>query len=128
MPPSKRRVDSEGVQHRGRVTVRRDTSIPRRGEPSSAGRPRSDSRAPQATPTNRYTPPEKHFRFRPTWHKIVGTIVLVLGLGLIVANEVMLLERSATLLPGGHREVYLLLGVIIAGTSLWWFGWFDRND
>jgi len=30
------------------------------------------------------------------------------------------------LLPGGHSPLYLLLGLAIMTSSLWWFGWFDR--
>jgi hypothetical protein len=30
-------------------------------------------------------------------------------------------------LPGGHNEFYLLIGMAAAGYSTWWFGWFDRK-
>jgi hypothetical protein len=66
-------------------------------------------------------------RYRPEWHKIVGALILVLGLAVIVLNDVMLLGASRSLLPGGHNELYLILGVVIAGYSTWWFGWFDRE-
>jgi hypothetical protein len=29
------------------------------------------------------------------------------------------------LLPGGHSPFYFVLGIAFAGSSLWWFGWFD---
>jgi hypothetical protein len=44
-----------------------------------------------------------------------------------VTNDVMLFGASTTLLPGGHNELYLVLGITVAGSSLWWFGWMDRN-
>jgi len=130
MPANKRRVDPQGVQHRGRVTLHRDASTPQATEPTPVGRSLAKQPTPRAAPaeSSRYTPPVKHFRFRPTWHRVIGVVVLLLGVAVIALNEVMLLQRSETLLPGGHNELYLLLGVIVAGSSLWWFGWFDRED
>jgi len=53
---------------------------------------------------------------------------LVVGVLVIVANDAMLLGGvPTTLLPGGHSEGYLFLGVVLAAASTWWFGWFDRT-
>ena len=66
-------------------------------------------------------------RFRPELHKLIGAVILVIGIAIVIVNDIVLLGASATLLPGGHTELYLMLGVVIAGYSTWWFGWFDRE-
>ena len=129
MPPNKRRTKPGNVEHHGRITTHRDdATLPRATPPSpmSAATRRSTERdAPAAS--SRYTPPRKSVRYRPDWHKIVGALILVLGIAVIVLNDVMLLGASRSLLPGGHNELYLILGIVIAGYSTWWFGWFDRE-
>lgn len=84
---------------------------------------------PRPTPakSSRYTPPMRSIRWRSGWHKTVGATILILGVAVAVLNDVMLLGASTTLLPGGHSELYLVLGIVIAGYSTWWFGWFDRE-
>lgn len=67
------------------------------------------------------------FRFRPGWHRAVGWISLAAGIAIIAANDLMLLA-DATFLPGGHSELYLMAGIGVAATSLWWFGWMDRQE
>lgn len=47
---------------------------------------------------------------------------------MLVLNDLVLLGCPGVWLPGGHSELYLLLGVAIAGYSTWWFGWFDRES
>lgn len=128
MPPSKRRTKASDIEHRGRVTVSRDpTAVPRASPSMPSGRANRPERGP-ATPaaSSRYTPPLKSVRWRPGWHKSIGALVLIVGLIVVILNEVML-GNSITLLPGGHSELYLVLGVVIAGYSTWWFGWFDRE-
>lgn len=39
----------------------------------------------------------------------------------------MLMGEDVTLLPGGHSELYLLLGIAVAGSSTWFLGLFDRG-
>lgn len=63
---------------------------------------------------------------RPLWHRLVGWTTLILGVIVIVLNDLMRLA-DVRLLPGGHSEFYLLAGLLIAGQSLWWFGWWDRS-
>lgn len=62
---------------------------------------------------------------RPLWHRLVGWATLTLGVTVIVLNDLMRLA-DVRLLPGGHSELYLLAGLLIAGQSVWWFGWWDR--
>ena len=57
----------------------------------------------------------------------MGAGLLILGVGLLVMNDLMMLQPSLVLLPGGHTELYLLAAVLIAGFSTWFFGWFDRT-
>lgn len=128
MPPKKRKTSGHGVQHLGRVTVHHNDTFPRAADPPPLGQRRhrtDDLEVPGASA--RYTPPIKHVRFRPGWHRVVGAVTVLLGVGVAVANDAMLLGAPATMLPGGHNELYLLLGVVIAGSSLWWFGWMDRE-
>lgn len=127
MSPNKRRVTPGHVEHHGRVSRPRDDTLPRRVTPPTPSR--RSSHAPERdapAASSRYTPKIKSVRFRPGWHKAVGLGFLVLGIAIAVLNEVML-GTSTTLLPGGHMEVYLVLGLVIAGYSTWWFGWFDRE-
>ena len=95
----------------------------------SRARARNEARGfaagqPQAPPPSaRYTPPAWRL-YRPRAHKVVGIALLLLGLAIVVINYVDL--GGAHILPGGHQEGYFFLGLLIAGTSTWWFGWFDR--
>lgn len=133
MPPNKRRGKPGDPEHHGRVTSRAGAPLPR----SSGSQAPFDDRTarnrraePLPSPSARYTPPVRSVRsvrFRPRGHKVVGAVVLVAGIAIAVLNDVMLLGASSTLLPGGHSELYLVLGVAVAGFSTWWFGWFDRE-
>ncbi len=127
--PSKRRPKPDDLEHHGRVTRHReDTPFPRAAAPSPSSAPKRRT-TEKATPaaSSRYTPPLKSVRFRPEWHKLIGAVILVIGIAIVILNDIVLLGASATLLPGGHTELYLVLGVVIAGYSTWWFGWFDRE-
>jgi hypothetical protein len=131
MPTSKRRTKGGRPVHDGRVT-RRDVTLPIPRPPArdpvdaliEAGRD-APTRSPASS--SRYTPPPSPFRFRPSWHKVLGFALLVAGVALAVVNDVMMLQPSITLLPGGHNELYLFLGIAVAAYSTWWFGWFDRQ-
>lgn len=131
MPTSKRKTKGGRPVHDGRVTRRDVTpSLPRppaRDAVEALIEADRRSPTPLPAPSRRYTPPPKSFRFRPTWHKALGFGLLVAGLALAVVNDVMLLQPSTTLLPGGHNELYLIVGIAVAGYSTWWFGWFDRQ-
>lgn len=128
MTPHKRRVRPGDVEHQGRVTVPRGSvplPLPTRPSTTSARRRTgAEPAAPEAS--NRYTPPIKSVRFRPGWHKALGAGLVVIGAAVAVLNDVMLLQQ-VTLLPGGHNEFYLILGLCVVGYSTWWFGWFDRE-
>ncbi len=130
MPPPKRRSKPGDIEHHGRVTVSRgatDSQLTARAEPSLEDRAKRYERGPASpAPSSRYTPPIKSVRLRPGWHKTVGGLLLALGVAIAIVNDVMLLGPSTNLLPGGHNEAYLFLGVGIAGYSTRWFGWFDR--
>ena len=72
----------------------------------------------------RYTPPSGGVRIRPTWHKVVGAVFVFLGIVLIALNYGE--DENIGVLPGGHSPLYMMAGLIIAASSLWWFGAFDR--
>jgi len=63
-------------------------------------------------------------RGRPLWHRGAGFLTAVAGVGLIIFNYAE--ELGSRVLPGGHQEAYFALGMVIALTSSWWFGLFDR--
>ena len=48
------------------------------------------------------------------------------GIGIIIANDAMFFVEG-TLLPGGHNELYLFLGLAVAGAFTWFLGLFDRG-
>jgi hypothetical protein len=80
----------------------------------------------EPTASSRYTPKIKaRGPFRPTWHKVVGTLLIVLGVGIFVINDLAWFDID--LIPGGHNELWAMLGIVTAATSTWWFGWFDRT-
>ena len=94
----------------------------RRQRKREAGAP-PVAKAPAAS--GRYTPPVTQFRIRPGWHRVVGVAELVIGVAIVVINYVDYADLR--ILPGGHNELYFLLGMFIAGGAMWWFGWFDRK-
>lgn len=65
-------------------------------------------------------------RYRPGWHRLLAVALLVVGVALAVTNDMELIGGPHPPLPGGHSEGYLLLAGVIAATSMWWFGLFDR--
>jgi hypothetical protein len=65
-------------------------------------------------------------RYRQRWHRWIGLLTTATGLLIIVLNLLTQFMRTR-LLPGGHSPFYLILGVVVACSSLWWFGWFDRQ-
>ena len=81
--------------------------------------------APEAS--SRYTPKQPTYRLRPGWHRWAGWVGVALGVVVAASNDVMLMTGHLTLLPGGHSELYLLLGVAIAAASSWFLGLFDRG-
>ena len=78
--------------------------------------------AARVEPTRSAAPP-KH-KIRPGWHKPLGWTVVALGVFVIIGNDVAYVAKS--IFPGGHSEVYLLLGLIIAGLGSVFLGLFDR--
>lgn len=80
----------------------------------------------QPTASSRFTPKIKaRGPFRPMWHKIVGALLIVAGLGIFVLNDLAWFDIN--LIPGGHSELWAMAAFGTASTSTWWFGWFDRT-
>ena len=101
-----------------------------RPRPAPAKRPigsaTAQARAPASTPA-RVTAAKPVKRFRPPSHLVVGIVLLAAGVAVAAVNDAMLLGGVPTwLLPGGHNEGYLVLGLGLAAWSTWWFGWYDR--
>ena len=57
------------------------------------------------------------------WHKIGGGVLVIFGVVLIFVNFAE--DENLGVLPGGHSPLYMVAGLIIAASSLWWFGAFD---
>lgn len=77
---------------------------------------------PRVEPSGRYTPPKRFtYIFRPVWHKVIGAMVLAVGISLFVSCETDIGNIHAY---GGH--IWYLVGLAIAGSSAWWFGAFDQ--
>ena len=77
-------------------------------------------------PSARYTPPKPNYRLRPGWHRIVGWLGVALGVLIAALNDGMFFTE-AHLLPFGHSELYLMLAFLVAGSSTWFLGLFDRG-
>ena len=104
----------------GRVTPK-GTQPPRRSQPTAGG----GHAAPEASA--RYTPPTPQFRLRPRLHRLAGWLGVALGIAIAAVNDLMLMGDDLTLLPGGHNEIYLILGMAVAASSTWFLGLFDRG-
>lgn len=92
----------------------------KRRTPRKRKGPTARKRPPEEIPSARYTPPERKRppRFRPWWHRAVGGVQAIVGATMVIGNY-------AALLPGGHKEAYFVVGMILAVASTWWFGAFD---
>lgn len=89
-------------------------------------RQRGGSSSDASASSGRYTPPiASSVRIRGTRDKVIGSLLLVLGVAIVVINYVD--YGGLRLLPGGHQEFYFFIGIAIAATSTWWFGAFDRS-
>lgn len=89
--------------------------------------PRRSIGPPPAEPSSRYTPPIPKARFRPRWHRLIGWAGVAVGVLLAVLNDAMLFGGDIRLLPFGHQELYLVLALLIAASSTWFLGVFDRE-
>ena len=63
---------------------------------------------------------------RPTSHRWIGIAVILTGLTIALLNDAMLFT-DVTLLPFGHREFWLLTGIIVAASGTWFLGLFDPS-
>ena len=89
---------------------------------TGAGDPAADLKA-----LSRYSPNRTDTTIRPGWHRIAGGFGVVLALVIVTPNDAMRLGQNLKLLPFGHSEFYLVLGIIVAGSSTWLLGLFDRR-
>lgn len=51
----------------------------------------------------------------------------MLGVVIVVVNDIELVTKDLSIMPGGHSELYLLLGVAVAVAGAWFLGAFDRG-
>lgn len=94
---------------------------PARTETARSGRTQPEE-------STRYTPASaSDVTVRPNWHRVVGWLGVAIGILIAILNDGMLIVEDVTLLPFGHSELYLLLGVLVAGWSTKFLGLFDRE-
>ena len=111
-------------RQQGRVTASKRAQQSAGAKDAPAPAPAESSRP---APSGRYTPATPAFRMRPRWHKFAGLFGVFLGVLIIVLNDAMFMVDT-TLLPFGHNELYLMLGLVVAVASSWFLGLFDRGD
>ena len=87
----------------------------------------SSNAGPDLEALARYSANRSGLVIRPGWHRIAGWLGIGLGLIIMTLNDAMRLGDDLRLLPYGHTEVYLLLGIAVAGASTWFLGMFDRQ-
>ena len=89
--------------------------------------PKSRSKRNPRRPPQVQRPPRSGLSFRagmrPPWHRAVGWSLIGIGVVIIVVNDLAFADIE--LMPGGHSELYLLLGLLVAGVGSWWTGLFD---
>lgn len=112
------RVTPGGTQPAPAGQHRRSPSVPRPLPPMGRD-------APQAS--TRYSPPANDYTVRPRWHRVAGWIGVGIGTLIAILNDAMLLGEDLVFLPFGHSELYLVLGVLVAGWSTRFLGLFDRD-
>lgn len=88
--------------------------------PSKQQRLRQRGEPPPVAPGNR----RPQLRIRPVWHRPAGIVLAALGAILIVVNYAEHMDIGW--IPGGHKEAYFALGLIIAATGAWFLAAFDR--
>lgn len=117
------RVTPKGTTPESRVRADRTRrSAPIKGD--TVGR----ADGPEPLSSSRYTPPDQiDLTVRPQWHRVAGWLGVACGLLIVILNDGMLLTEDMTLLPFGHSELYLILGVLVAGWSTRFLGLFDRE-
>ncbi len=98
---------------RNRKRERQGGAVGDRASAGATGRPAS----------SRHTPPRPPPRFRPGWHRVLGWLIVVFGVGVAVVNDLEFV--GVGLMPGGHNELYLILAIAIAGGGTWFLGLFD---
>jgi len=90
-------------------------------KPTRAGRPGGRTTSPVPA-SSRYTARTRPApRFRPEWHKAVGAAAIVAGFALFFVCR---FNGWGIHNYGGH--VWYLVGIVLAASSTWWFGAFDR--
>lgn len=101
---------------------------PPKGKPRpQPGEQVTDAKRVAPQPSARFTPATQTYRVRPKWHRVAGWGGVLFGILLAAVNDLMLMGEDVRLLPGGHSELYLMLGISVAGGATWFLGLFDRG-
>lgn len=91
-------------------------------------KPRTPSAAAARRSSGRYTAPAgENVRHRPTWHRTLGWLLVLVGLALAALNGLMYMGDDLTLLPGGFSLLYVPFGLPLAGLGAWLLGVFDEG-
>lgn len=60
------------------------------------------------------------------WHRPVGLGLLVVGILIAVVNDLAYVDIEV--MPGGHNELYLMAGVLMAGAGAYLAGFFSPDS
>ncbi len=107
MPKSKAGSRRQRSRRRGPTPAKQDS--PRRNEDEGHSRPASVS--------SKRSP-------RPRWNKPAGWALIAAGVLIAIVNDVAYF--STGILPGGHNELYLILGLLIGVFGAYLLGVFAR--
>ena len=55
----------------------------------------------------------------------LAALIFCLLIAIFVINDLEWV--GIHVMPGGHNEIYAVTGVMVAASSMWWFGWLDRS-
>lgn len=59
------------------------------------------------------------------WHRPLGWLLVALGISIVIVNDLAFVDIN--IMPGGHNELYLVLGLAVAGGGSYLLGAFSPN-
>ena len=59
------------------------------------------------------------------WHRPLGWLLVAFGVLIVIVNDLAFVDIN--IMPGGHNELYLLLGVAVGGGGSYFLGAFSPN-
>ena len=72
-----------------------------------------------AAPSKKLYPPYRG------WHRPLGWLLVAFGILIVIVNDLAFVDIN--IMPGGHNELYLILGVAVGGGGSYFLGAFSPN-